>query len=297
MILDRSDKVVQELQQLVGSHHALQAQLRNGGAGGEPQHWEQAAAVALRVQEALDALLPQMDDLCQSVRANLDDCHLLLAQQPPLAVPPAEVLSYAFRLRHTTFASLGVLPGQPPAPQTWHMQNSALHAFARAYEQRQRGGAATGAAEPEPPAPAPPPSVGAAAGAVPLFLPAIPADWQPGMPIPDLPAIPEGWRPGDPIPFMPQLASLVPPPPAAAAAAAPGPAAAPQAAAAVPAAGAAAAAAAAVAAAPDVAARQVKPAAGGGGGGLDLAFLLNPDLEVSVVSESSESSEYSDDEF
>lgn len=204
------DEVVQQLQQLVAAHHLLRAALAGHAGSAQSEAVQEFMLMERRTEQALDALLPATDQLAQAVRSSLDNAHLLLAQHPPLETSPREVLSYAHKLRYTTFASLGVLPGQPPAPQVWDMRASKLYALqaaaAAAEEAATRVPAAVEAKRQAPEAPP-------AQLQPPVSLPPMPADWQPGMPVPldlDLLKIPDGWQPGDPIPGLPPLPAAGP---------------------------------------------------------------------------------------
>ncbi len=210
--------------------------------------------------ERLRVLRLDLDSLARSLKSSIDATEALLSTsksyvQPPHGddvAAPADILTYAQRIRYTTFAHAGLV-GQPPAPQQAQMLNSLLFKFSQeraADAKPDIGGVGRRPKKKEIAVREEPPTATAAAPttsappATAIELPPLPPDWQPGDPLPafpagfvlpGMPAMPPNWKPGDPIPFLaaaagaarsgegaaPMEVDVVVPPPRAAAAAAP----------------------------------------------------------------------------
>lgn len=64
----------------------------------------------------------KLEGAAHGLHSTLDKHASLAAAGNNHAVPAADIVNYAHKLRMTTFAALGSTPAEPPAPQHWHMQ-------------------------------------------------------------------------------------------------------------------------------------------------------------------------------
>lgn len=185
----------------------LDKQQIGGGGGGTGSNNKGSAlrAFAKRVRDAEQVLESTLEDMAEFKSARLGT-----------SMDVQELVSYAHRVSYTTFAppeyASGLVPlrgALPPAPQDGQMRASLLY---QAHE--------LDLGLPKSTAPALSPLVptdGAGQMAVeasgpahlePPPVPAVPAGWQPGMPVQlptELPPMPIGWKIGDPIPLPPGL--------------------------------------------------------------------------------------------
>lgn len=157
------------------------AQLRHSQRAGHPTDGDRSGDSFTIFDTALGSFAAQLDVAANALHMALLGCYKHINEQArPTTVQ--EVVSYAHRIRWTTFAPIdwqpqsGVQP-PPPAPQSWHMQSSLLYNWRSLHPQAQPRESTRAAAE---------------------------VKVKP----PELPPIPEGWRPGDPIPGLPQLLQL-----------------------------------------------------------------------------------------
>jgi hypothetical protein len=235
-----SNDALARLSEVLQLQRSIQTLLSDAGKpGGEQPDLDLAACMERSNQrrEKLHALLLEVGTQAQSLSATLDRSEELLkacrsslrpGDQAALPMPqpaPEDVLLLGHRLRYTTFAHAGLV-SQPPAPQQAQMLNSTLFKYSQAHAAdalpcalTQAGPARPDAADtaakaadgkPEPA------STSAAAASAPAIdvssLPPMPADWQPGQPLPsfpsgfqmpdNIPEMPPGWKPGDPIPML-----------------------------------------------------------------------------------------------
>ena len=186
--------------------------------------------------EIFQALRLNLDSYAESLNTSIDGAEAIIDMSRSFIPPPhgddappheqqrslpsvESILSYAHRLRYTTFAHAGLV-SLPPAPQPAQMLNSTLfrHSLARAAEARPSTTAsahpdATQKATSAEAATADNPIATSSAGISALLsseLPPMPDGWKPGDPLPSFPSgfqLPEGipempadWQPGDPLP-------------------------------------------------------------------------------------------------
>ncbi len=190
----------------------LDKQQIGGGGTGSNNKGSALRAFAKRVRDAEQVLESTLEDMAEFKSARLGT-----------SMDVQELVSYAHRVSYTTFAppeyASGLVPlrgALPPAPQDGQMRASLLY---QAHE--------LDLGLPKSTAPALSPLVPAdgtgqiaveASGPAhlePPPVPAVPAGWQPGMPVQlptELPPMPIGWKIGDPIPLPPGLDMTTLPP-------------------------------------------------------------------------------------
>lgn len=173
----------------------------------------------------LQTAFARLDTVALALRFTLDDIEDAMPNTNDVLTSPEDIIAYAYKLRFTTFQSLGVLPGLPPAPQLDQLHASSLvhmHAenarFVAVAEASKAATTTLPARQPDQPSASTSTQLPPMPSTLPVFdpsqLPVLPPDWQPGDPIHlpvNLPAgfimppLPPGWRPGDPVPLPPVL--------------------------------------------------------------------------------------------
>lgn len=206
VIVQKNEAAVEQLKLLVETHTASSKTLQNSSNADDG---EEPLLLVQKYQTIFSEFLASLDTHEQALHAAIEDTTETCTTTPLADIPAEDIISYAHKLRHTTFASLGVLPGAPPNPQTWHMQNSALYKLSK-LASTFTDASMEAVAAPEPPA-AKKAKVDALTANVleshvdsNLLDVTPPASaWRPSFE--DLPPPPPGWKPGDPLPLANDL--------------------------------------------------------------------------------------------
>mmetsp|Transcript_17305 Transcript_17305/g.37339 ORF Transcript_17305/g.37339 Transcript_17305/m.37339 type:complete len:312 (+) Transcript_17305:3-938(+) len=281
----RDQEVLDQFKHILAFNNVLRRRCNDAGLFGQNDSVH-TQAQQQKCNDVLQGLRAQLDILAQSLSDTLEDVHSsFIAPRKklktaslglPTQLPaPVDVLSYAHKLRYTTFARAGIV-SLPPAPQQAQMYNSTLYKYSQ--EHPVLPDPLVKAPLPAPAAPAP--AAATAPSLLGMEVPPMPPGWKPGDPVPDfpegyqlpldmaaMPPMPPGWKPGDPIPLPPGLGMMD-----LGMAARPAP----------------------EAPAADEDMSQPAPAPPPSAPRIDLSFILNPDMEVA---DDYSSDEDSDDDY